>query len=152
RDRLERHRALVAVYEASPGLSLVHHLLAAGEPARALDRLAEVLVAAGDSHALRRKSPLNAAQIASILAQAVDGALALGRRPREVNDLRRWLTSLSVTTEEAFYWRSSRDWLAQIKHDAGLDLWEQLAPLDDPAVRCLEALRRASERYEQTPE
>src|SRR5205814_673647 len=42
-DRMERHRALVLVYETKPGLSIVHHLLAAGAAEQALDRLSAVL-------------------------------------------------------------------------------------------------------------
>jgi serine/threonine-protein kinase len=151
-DRAERHGALVPIYELRPGLSVVHHQLAAGTSERALGRLGEVLAAAGDASALRRASLLDSAQMVSILDRALDAACSLGRSLREINELRRWIVTLSVTADECFYLRHAPAWLVQLKQDSGLDRWHELAGVTDPTERRNQAIGSAYERYATTPE
>ncbi len=90
--------------------------------------------------------------MASIFEQAVDAARALGRSPHEINELRRWVASLSVSADEAFYWRAAPEWLEQIRRDSGLDRWHELADIADAAERRSRAIGSAYERYAATPE
>ena len=57
-EKVERHRAVVRVFEPTPGLAMVHHLLGAGADAEALDRLARVLAEAGDNFGLFERTKL----------------------------------------------------------------------------------------------
>ena len=121
-------------------------------PERALDRPAEVVKLAGDSIGLSKSSELNTTQVAEVFARAVDAAEALRRHPREINDLRRWLASQSVSTDHSFYWHVAPAWLAQLERDSGLDRWRELAAVSDEAERRSQAIGLAYQAHAETPE
>jgi len=103
-EKIERHRALAALYESRPGLEGIRHMLAGGEPARALDRLFELIGTVQNSSELREVFKLDAHDTVASFARALDAAVSLGRPPREINTLRRWIASLSVASDDSFYW------------------------------------------------
>lgn len=150
-DRRSRHRALVRVYEDRPGILVVQHLFAAGDPERALSRLAP-LMAGGDPNALRNLTDIDTTQVAEIFRRTLDEARALGRRPREINELRRWLASFGVSADHTFYWYAAPDWLAQLEQDSGLARFRQLTDVQDEAERRSQAIGFAYQRYAATPE
>jgi hypothetical protein len=151
-DCAERHSALVPIYELRSGLSIVHHQLAAGASERALRRLHQLLAESVDAPGLRRASLLDSGQMASILERALEVAHSLGRSPRELNELRRWIITVSVTADESFYLRHAPGWRAQLTQDSGLDRWHELAGVTDPTERRNLAIGSAYERYATTPE
>ncbi|HEX4336156.1 MAG TPA: serine/threonine-protein kinase [Polyangiaceae bacterium] len=151
-EKSERHRALVGMFEATPGLELVHHLLGAGARAAALDSLAELLTRAGDGFGLHELSPLSTVLMATILEDALGASVALERHPRETHELRRWVTSLAPASEDAFHTRCSPAWLEQLVRDSGLARWRELEDIADPAERRGLALGAAYRAYGEAPE
>jgi serine/threonine-protein kinase len=151
-EAAERHRALVGVFAATPGLELVHHLLAAGSRAEALDRLEKVLAEAKDGYGLRELSQLSTVLMNTILESALRASVSLGRRPRETHELRRWVTGLAPASENEFHTRCSPPWLAQLVQDSGLERWRELASVSDPAERRARALGAAYAAYGSAPE
>jgi hypothetical protein len=150
-ERRKRHGALVHVYATKPGLQVVEQLFAAGEPQRALDALAPIM-AGGDPNAVRNLTDLDTTQVAEIFRRSVDEASALGRSPREINELRRWLASLGVSADHLFYWHAAPAWLAQLERDSGLARYRQLASVEDEAGRRSQSLTFAYQQYAATPE
>jgi hypothetical protein len=151
-EKIARHRALSALYEARPGLESVFHLLAGGEEARGLSRLLELFATVQNSTQLREVFQLDARDAATTFALALDAAIALGRPPREVNTLRRWLASIAVASDESFYWRSAPAWVEQLKLDSGHTAWEAMKDVADPGERLRRALAQASSRHAALPE
>ena len=151
-EKVERHRALVGVFDSAPGLEIVHHLLASGDHARALDRLRPILVAAKDGFGLHELSPIPTIVSATILETALRASAALGRPPRETHELRQWVISYAVATEARFHTQASPAWLAQLERDSGLERWRALAHIADPSERRALALGAAYTAYGETPE
>src|ERR1041385_3127403 len=110
-EKIERHRALAALYESRPGLEGVRHMLEGGEGERGLARLFELIGTVQNSGELRALFGLDAHDTAKTFSRALDIAASLGRPPRELNTLRRWIASLAVASDEAFYWKVAPAWL-----------------------------------------
>lgn len=146
-----RHRALAQMYSSNPGLGLTYHLFAGGCDEQGLDTTAGHFTyeARFDVRALLH---MNIASMGPTYAHAVQSAERLGRPPREVNELRRLLLTISVASEVSFYDEVGPAWLAQLEHDSGLGLWRQDIETTDSGERLTRALTRAHERYTATPE
>jgi hypothetical protein len=151
-ERTQRHRALAGLYEQQPGLTVVRHQLAGGMPEKALDRLAGLLETVGDSTELRAAFQLDAGDTAAVFEHALEAAQALGRKPREINMLRRWLASLAIASDDAFYWRVAPKWLEQLELDSGLAAYQTMRDVSDPVERRTRALAIAGKRYLETAE
>jgi tetratricopeptide (TPR) repeat protein len=151
-DKIERHRSLAALYEPRPGLEAVRHMLDGGEEARGLERLFELIATVQNSAELREVFKLEAYDTAATFERALRATLELGRPAREVNAMRRWLASLSVASEDSFYWQAAPAWLAQLKHDSGYDAWQAMKDVADPGERRSRALSEAYARYIALPE
>jgi hypothetical protein len=151
-EKIERHRALAAVYESRPGLEAIRHMLAGGEEARALDRLFELIGTVQNSSELREVFRLDADDATATFARALDAAVALKRLPRELTALRRWTASLSVASDESYYWRVAPAWLEQLKRDSGFDAWEAFNDVADPSERRARALAQTGQHYAALPE
>jgi tetratricopeptide (TPR) repeat protein len=151
-EKIERHRALARIYESRPGLESIRHMLAGGEEARGLDRLMELIGTVQNSSELREVFKLDADIATAAFAGALEAAVRLGRPARELTALRRWTASLSVASEESYYWQVAPAWLERLKQDSGFAAWEALHEVADPRERRTRALRQASERYAALPE
>ena len=149
-DARARHRALAGLYASRPGLARVGHLLAAGLDAQALGELAKIVQEKTPEQAFDDPY-LTTREVAATVALALDRALALGRSPREVNELRRWLSALGTASDEEYYWRAGPDWLEQLKLDSGFTVWQAFPDLD-PGTRFMRTLQGAAERYAAAPE
>ncbi len=151
-EKVERHRALVRLYESDQGLGIIHHLLRAGAHAVALERLQELLTKAVDGFGLSELSQMNAITMSPILEDALRASVSLGQSPRAINELRRWVTALAPSADEGFHDRNSPAWLLRLKRDSGLDTWNELSTIEDPSERRARALGAAYEAYGRTPE
>jgi len=118
------HEALARYYQHKPHgtLHLVHHLLCAGESAAALDQMLTVLRAQGDDLRFELFSTyqISPSQIAFLLARCLSTVGTLQRPAEEEHLLRRWLTILSVVTQDEYFFLASPLWRAQLERDAGL--------------------------------
>jgi serine/threonine-protein kinase len=150
-DRAERHRALAALYEGRPGLGVVRHALLAGLEARALDQLAPLLATLPEASTVYEMTDLSPSEIAATFGSALSAAERTGRSKRELNELRRWLASLSVVSDDVYYQRAAPPWLERLKLDSGYVLWQQ-SELTDPQARLGDVMQRAFERHAATPE
>jgi hypothetical protein len=151
-ELVERHQALAGVFAQTPGLELVHHLLASGARVQALEQLEKTLALAKDNFGLHELSQLSTTLMVTILENALRASVSLGRHPRETHELRRWVVSLSPATEDGFHARWAPQWLAQLKRDSGLDRWCELESVADPSERRALALGAAYTAYGGTAE
>lgn len=151
-ERAERHRLLSMFYRSRPGLAAVHHMLEGGLEREALDRLFALLGTVQSSSELREVFQLDADETAATFARALRATVELGRPPREVNTIRRWLASLSVASDESYYWMGAPGWLEQLKLDSGHAAWEALEGVADADERRSRALATAYARYAALPE
>jgi hypothetical protein len=144
-----RHRALAQMYKSGPPHT--YHLFAAGCDVQALDALANRLKdeAQFDIQALLG---MNIARMGATFALALQSAQRLGRPPREVNELRRWLLAISVACDNSYYDLVGPAWLAQLERDTGLDLWREDIQTTDSGERLTRALTRAHARHLEMPE
>jgi hypothetical protein len=148
----QRHCALVGVYRGRSKLALVFHLASAGLEVEALD-MADALLKEYERHFdLRAMLDMNAASMGPTLAGGIDVALRLGRPPRQVAELRRWLLAISVAGDEGYYWHVAEVWLEQLKRDSGFTFWQEDLQRDNANERVARALQRTQERYLATPE
>jgi hypothetical protein len=150
-DQVQRHRALVSLYEGKLPLGVVRHALFGGLEARALDELAPILPDLAERANLYELTDLGALEVAATFERALGAAERLGRSPIELNHLRRWLASLSVASDDKYYFRVAPEWLAQLKHDAGLTAWERFEGMA-PEERLSRAMQSAYAEYAATPE
>jgi hypothetical protein len=151
-ERAERHRALATLYESRTGLAAVHHMLEGGLEEAALERLFALLGTVQNSSELRETFQLDAYDTAMTFARALRATLELGRPAREVSTMRRWLSSLSVASDESFYWMAAPAWLAQLKQDSGYTLWESMTDVADANERRSRALAGAYAHHTALPE
>ena len=150
-QQAERHRALVPLYEGKLRMGVAHHALLGGLEARALDELSPVLPGLPEAANFHELTDLSALEVAATFERALDAAQRIGRPELEQNHLRRWLASLSVISDDKYYFRVAAQWLERLKRDSGYAEWEQLAHLSDARERLSLAMRGASERYAATP-
>lgn len=145
------HEALARYYRRKRNgtLHLVHHLLCAGETAAALDHMLGVLRAQGDdlSFELFSNYQISPSQTAFLLARCLSAVGTLQRPSAQEHLLRRWLTILSVLTQDEYFFLASPAWRAQLERDAGLAVGapgaepQQLSAADARVYTPLEALR-----------
>jgi hypothetical protein len=148
--REERHRALSEFFKSRWNVAWIHHAFAAGsdQEEQALDALLE----------LQRSSTveleLDIGKLTSSYPRAFAVAERLKRPARQVHALRRWLAASSVASGESshYYWLATPLWLEQLIRDTGLDLWREDAQNPDAGARLTQALTRAVERHQATPE
>jgi tetratricopeptide (TPR) repeat protein len=150
--RAERHRALIALYEGRVTLAAVRHAFLAGLEEQALAQLAPTLQDLPEALDLDAVADLGAAEIAATFESALTIAERGGRSPRELNELRRWLASFAVRSDDAYYFRVADAWRAQLQRDAGYEDWLALAQVEDPKARLGKAMQLAFERYHTRPE
>jgi hypothetical protein len=149
----ERHGALAALYHSQGAtFATVHHALLAG-----LDELGlAALQSRYDEYekGVDHKQALedNLSKLVPSYRTAVRVAQELGRTPREINELRRWAVSASVSSEEDCYTEHARLWFAQLERDSGLDLWRADRGNTDAGDRLTKALVAAQARLTATPE
>jgi tetratricopeptide (TPR) repeat protein len=151
-DLAERHRALAALYEGRLTIGVVRHALLASLDARALDTLAPHVNETPEATTLFDVADIAAGELAATFADALDAAERLGRSPREINELRRWLASLSVASDDKYYWRAVPDWLEQLKKDSGYTAWLEHADVVEAGPRLSRAMQVTYERFIATPE
>jgi hypothetical protein len=149
-ERHARHAALAALYGDS--LKSAPHLFAADQPERAVDLVLTQLRAIGDSTEAISSLQVPAWDLARLLQRALASALALQRPPRDIFELQRWVASLAVASDDAYYWQTAPAWLERARHDSGLAIWERLSHVSDPGARLTQALQTAFERYNSTLE
>ncbi|HVW24321.1 MAG TPA: protein kinase [Polyangiaceae bacterium] len=151
-DQAARHRALVSVYAGKLRLGVVQHALLAGLFERALDELSPVLSGLPEATNLYELTDLDALEVAELFERALDAAERVGRSALEINHLRRWLMSLSVVSDDKYYFRVGPAWLERLKRDSGFDDWKERADVADPKERLSLAMQSAFARYATTPE
>jgi tetratricopeptide (TPR) repeat protein len=152
-ERVERHRALAALGDASDKhpLPTAQHCLSGELPERAIAQLLRVIdreLQRPELFADARMSPDAAAQLCQ---HALTAAQKLGRPERELSELRRWLVTLSPVTDYDHYARAAPIWLTTLVRDSGLRDWAALSELTDPEQRLREALQLAAARHASAP-
>jgi len=148
------HTALAQMYEQSgrSSFAAARHWLLAGDHARGLDRLLQDTHDLEERITLVEKARISIADIADTLTLALKYALASGRRQRDIQQLRDWLTLLSASLDDESYWLCAEAWLKQLAHDSGLDDYRAAHHIADPQQRLVHALTTAATRYANTPE
>jgi hypothetical protein len=154
-DRRERHRLLGTfglVAQREP-VAIAYHLFSAGLEAQAFDALAALMTKdPGWGVAGLSENTLPRDTICKVLRWDLTYAERAGRAPREIADIRRWLCTLSLGSEDEYYRCAAPGLLATLKRDSGLDDWGELAHVADAGQRLSTALQRAIERHLATPE
>jgi tetratricopeptide (TPR) repeat protein len=145
------HRALAELYERRSQAAWIHHLFAAGDDERGLAAVIDRQERWEGQNASASLDP-SIAKLAPAYCKSIELAQRLGRSPREVHERRRWCAALSVAAGTEYFWQSTPAWLAQLKHDSGLDLWQADTESTTAHDRLMKALARANERYSATPE
>jgi len=148
----ERHSALAELYRERSSVACIHHLFAAGRDCEGLDCLLERQKVYARALDVKAVVDEHAARLAGSYAQAIATAERLGRRPRELNELRRWFVAASVITDASYYPLAAPAWFAQLEHDSGLDLWRKDSENPDASARLMNALTGAVARFEALPE
>ncbi|HKU38993.1 MAG TPA: hypothetical protein VJR89_12620, partial [Polyangiales bacterium] len=148
----ELHRALVTLYrEQAAVFAIIHHALAAGDDALAIETLnSRAATATTTDH--KRALEENVTKLAPSYGRIVRAAQRLGRSAREVNELRRAAIAASIASEEDCFSEHAGPWLAQLERDCGLDLWRADATNGDAGDRLTKALTGAHARHLATPE
>jgi tetratricopeptide (TPR) repeat protein len=148
-----RHRALANMYLVTESMGFVHHAFAGG-----LDELGLSGLELRRETVPRTESGLlalveqDAGRLTWCYPLAIATAQRLGRKPRDVNDLRRWQFLGSIVSTNPLDRESAKLWLAQLSHDAGLDLYRRDTTSATPQERLTSALTGAHARYLATPE
>jgi tetratricopeptide (TPR) repeat protein len=127
-------------------------MLEGGLEEAGLERLFELLGTVQSSSELREVFHLDADETAMTFARALRATIELGRPPREVTTMRRWLSSLAVASDESYYWMAAPAWLEQLKLDSGHAAWEALSDVTDAGERRSRALESTFARYAALPE
>ncbi|HTU57171.1 MAG TPA: AAA family ATPase, partial [Polyangiales bacterium] len=145
-----RHRALTGVYAGRNDTAHIHHAFAAGldeDGLALLEQREDSPLTGGNLEQLR-----DAGRLAWCFPLAIETARRLSRSRRVEHDLRRWQYLGSVASPGAADRESARAWLAQIAHDAGLDLYRADTRPVTQQERLMSSLQRAQERYLATTE
>jgi hypothetical protein len=147
----EHHRALAELYTTRSQSARIYHLFAADEDALGLDEFNKRHKSY--EKAFDEKVLLDADlwKLLASYARAIDAARRLGRSAHEQNDLLRWCMALSTAVDASLYKSAGPAWLAQLRRDSGLDIWQE-STLSDPGQRLTAALMGAQERFLATPE
>jgi tetratricopeptide (TPR) repeat protein len=152
--RVERHARLADLYAVSPErvIEEVRHCLAGGRRSRAIDLLVPQLESTTSSVGVLALTSMSALKVAEVLDSALDAALSLGRKPKEIHEIRRGVFAIAVVTDEARYYHVADALLAQLKRDSGLTMYESIADESDPMQRLMRALTHAKTVYDSASE
>jgi hypothetical protein len=151
-ERAERHRALFSLYEGRTTLAAVRHAFLGGLESNAFSELAPTLQGLPEAVDLDAVADLGASEIAATFERALTAAERGGRSPRELNELRRWLASFSVRSDDAYYFRVAKPWCERLRLDSGYEDWLALTDIVDERARLSKAMQLAFERYHACPE
>jgi hypothetical protein len=152
--RAARHRTLAELYAEDPArvVERVLHLLAGGCDALAIDLLIPLLKTASSSNGIMALTSMNVTKVSDVLDRALTAAEQLGRKPRELHELRRSVFAIAVATDEDRYFRVAPTLLAQLEHDSGLAAYRLIGDVEDPQARLMRALTSAKEQFDAAPE
>jgi hypothetical protein len=148
----ERHRSLASMYHGRSLIAEIHHWFAGGFHAQGLERLREHHAELSGHFDQKKLLEENVGKMMWCADLAIETALELGWKPRDVHDLRRWLLAGTLTNEDGAYADSARIWFEQLARDSGLDLYRADTQSANSGERLMRALTRAQERYLATPE
>ncbi|HEY2732867.1 MAG TPA: protein kinase, partial [Polyangiales bacterium] len=153
-ERNARHLALAQLCEQSdrPAFAAARHLLLAQERAPGLERLMSLLQRSKDRTDFVGDARMDVTEVGRTLALALAIAETEARPRREQFELRRWMTMISVATDEELYWQAAPEWLAQLERDSGLLDWRSLEHTVDAGQRLMAALQAALQRTAALPE
>jgi len=139
-------------------LQIAHHLLCADKPNTALEHLSAALrnFVAERPIELLRAERMSAKQAACILARCLEAARAVCRPASEQLLLRRWLTLLSVLTDDAYYKSAAPEWRSELTRSVGsilryLNRGPRATPQPSPE-HLAHALIHAEADYGNTPD
>ena len=150
-ERTERHRALIGIYEGRTPFGVLRHALAAGLDEKALEALTPFLADNPEKSELLRIGDFTL-EHGPTFDLALAAALRLRRPEREVNELRRWITSVGIVTEPAYFNRVAPAWLERLKLDSGYADWLAHPEIVEPGERLSSAMQATYARYFATPE
>jgi hypothetical protein len=148
----ERHRALAHMYHGRSIIAEIHHWFAGGFHAQGVERLREHHVQSEGLFDQQKLLDENIGKLMWCADLAIDTALKLGRKPREIHDLRRWLVAGNLTYEDGAYSDSARIWFEQLAHDSGLDSYRADTESANSGERLMRALAQAQDRHLAMPE
>jgi tetratricopeptide (TPR) repeat protein len=148
----ERHRALARLQGDRHSLAKIHHSFACGDDATALETLEVRHRDYATSNDPTRFSDPNLPRIGPSYLLAIDAAKRAGRPARTIAELQRWCTALSAGTEADLYRGAAPDWLEHLERDSGLTFWRADSQTADAGTRLTNALQRAYEAHQATPE
>ncbi|HTU60955.1 MAG TPA: hypothetical protein VMF89_21025, partial [Polyangiales bacterium] len=128
----------------------IHHLSCAGRDEEALDALIAHNRAFAD--ATRDAVVEEVMLVAPHYVRALQTAERLQRGPRVKNDLWRFQVAGAANTMDAeSYALVAPQWLAQLKHDSGLDFWLADSQCTSESERLMRALQAAQASYDASP-
>jgi serine/threonine protein kinase len=127
-------------------------LLRAGELERGVDSVLDIVRTARSREHLFGSSQLGGSETARVLLFALESALGLGRRARDLFDLRHCILLVSVSADDDFYACVAPAFLAQVVQDSGLADYHALADITDAPTRLQMALSKAAKRHAALPE
>ena len=125
--------------------------LQGGEPEQGVAAVLEVVRKARTRNQLFADSQLNADEVARVLLLALDAAIALRYRTRDVQDIRHCLLLASVSTEADFYSCVAPAFCEQVVQDSGLADYRALHHVADSSERLRLALSAAAARHAASP-
>lgn len=139
-------------HKARHPFETARYLLLAGELERGVDAVLQIVRRARSREQMFGNSRLRSSENGWVLKLALDAAIQLGRRAREISSIRHVLLLVSVATEADFYSGVAPAFREQVVHDSGLLDYRRLQHIADPAERLRLALTCAATRYAETPE
>jgi hypothetical protein len=150
----ERHRQLAELCARSSRVPLleIYHALLGGDAARGLRCTATLLDTLVGGALIFEQYALDPKWIATILECAFQHASAADRPARELSELARHLTGLSIPTDTRLFYQYGERWLKQLKQDSGLDDYEACDVELPAADRLKLAADKTLARYAATPE
>jgi hypothetical protein len=128
------------------------YLLLAGELQRGVQTVLRIMRHARSREQMFGSSRLRSNENGRVLKLALEAAIQLGRRAREVQSIRHVLLLVSVATEDDFYSGNAPAFREQVVLDSGLHDYRQLSHVSDPAERVRLALTAAAQRHAALPE
>lgn len=150
--RQERFRRLAGLYQQRPGMGAIRHLFSAGCAEQALNELFALLDGVRQARHLYANAAIDPVELGQLFERALETALGLSRKRREIIDLYHWLSVLSLGSDDGLFQRYAPAWLEQLERDSGLACYRQLTSVGDPGVRLVQAIERSTERYASLPE
>ena len=153
--RRQIHRRICALYESRPGGSVMsaYHLVLAGEPAAGMELLLGTFdgdfgnAKPEELQALATDAPDD---LVSVLGKLADHASASGAPLATVFQIHRWTALVGIVTGEGS--EHFQYLFKQLRHDCGLDIYEQLPDTMPAGDRLTAAFTKAQQRYDESPE